>query len=74
MSSNAARPCSVADAAADLIAGRENMRDLKARSETMSYFYLTNIQDCAVLAKFLQGRPHSAHSTSCLAGPMSALP
>jgi len=33
-----------------LIAGRENMRDLKARSETMNHFYLTNIQDCAVLA------------------------
>jgi len=43
-------PRAVADAAADLIAGRENMRDLKARSETMNHFYLTNIQDCAVLA------------------------
>ena len=43
-------PHSVADAAADLMAGRENMRDLKARSETMNHFYLTNIQDCAVLA------------------------
>jgi 5,5'-dehydrodivanillate O-demethylase len=45
-----APPRSVADAAADLIAGRENMRDLKARSDTMNHFYLTNIQDCAVLA------------------------
>ena len=43
-----ARP--VADAVADLIAGRENMRDLKAHSETMNHFYLTNVQDCAVLA------------------------
>ena len=43
-------PRPVADAAADLIAGRENMRDLKARSETINHFYLTNVQDCAVLA------------------------
>ena len=50
MSSSTIRPRSVAETAADLIAGRENMRDLKARSETMSHFYLTNIQDCAVLA------------------------
>jgi len=48
--SNAVRPRSVPDAASDLIAGRENMRDLKARSEAMNHFYLTNIQDCAVLA------------------------
>jgi 5,5'-dehydrodivanillate O-demethylase len=48
--SSTVRPRSVTETAADLIAGRENMRDLKARSETMSHFYLTNIQDCAVLA------------------------
>jgi len=34
--SSTVRPRSVAETAADLIAGRENMRDLKARSETIT--------------------------------------
>jgi 5,5'-dehydrodivanillate O-demethylase len=40
----------VVEVAAGMLAGREDMLDLKERSASMNFFYLTNIQDCAVLA------------------------
>lgn len=40
----------VVEVAAGMLAGREDMRDLKERSASLNFFYLTNIQDCAVLA------------------------
>ena len=41
---------SVPEAAARLISGVEDMRSLKERSSSMNFRYLTNLQDCAVLA------------------------
>jgi hypothetical protein len=32
-----------------MLAGKEDMRDLKERSGSLNFFYLTNVQDCAVL-------------------------
>ena len=57
---------SAADVALGMIAGKEDMRDLKDRSETMNHFYLTNIQDCAVLASL--GPPETRNFTEQLGG------
>jgi 5,5'-dehydrodivanillate O-demethylase len=41
---------SVSEVADGLLTGREDMRALKERSDTLDKFFLTNVQDCAVLA------------------------
>ena len=56
----------VVEASFDLLNGVENMGDLKAKSATMNHFYLTNIQDCAVLASL--GDPATRDFTEFLGG------
>jgi 5,5'-dehydrodivanillate O-demethylase len=41
---------SAVEVARGLLSGAEDMRALKQRSDTMDNFFLTNVQDCAVLA------------------------